>query len=342
MAASGSVDKALTAVAEALKAETRVLITCHVNPDGDALGSVIALNRALASLGADSIMFLAGTEPVAPEWRFLKGLKEITTGNLPGDHQFRTLIALDCGSADRIGNEELVKAAPQIINIDHHADNTRFGEINLVISQASSTAEILFFIFQKMGAEISAEIAEALYTGILVDSGRFQYASASAATFRVAADLIGRGARHTEIFRHVYETVPLAKTRLFCRMFENLSLGCGGRLAVSVLEAEDFRRTGTSDNLTEGLVDSLRAIEGVMVAALIYSKPGQEEAEAPSYRLSLRSSSSAVNVQRIAKAKGGGGHLQAAGASITGETAEQIVQFLSDRVERAIARAGLK
>ncbi len=342
MSAVNSVDQALKAVSDALKAETRVLITCHVNPDGDALGSVIALHRALTGLGADSVMYLAQTEPVAPEWRFLRSLREIIKGGLPDDYPFRTLVAVDCGSAERIGNDELVKAAPRIINIDHHADNTRFGEVNLVISQASSTAEILFFILQKMGAEITAEIAEALYTGILVDSGRFQYASASPSTFRIAADLIGRGARHTEVFRHIYETVPLAKTRLFCRMFDHLKLECGGRLAVSVLEAEDFRQTGTSDNSTEGLVDSLRAIEGVMVAALVYSKPEQEEAETPSCRLSLRSSSDAINVQKIAKAKGGGGHPQAAGASISGESAAQIIEFLTSRVDKAIARAGLK
>ncbi len=342
MAAVGSTDRALTTVAEALAAETKILITCHVNPDGDALGSVIALHLALSSLGADSVMYLSQTDPVAPEWCFLGGLKQIIKGDLPADYQLRTLVALDCGSAERIGNEELVKSSPRIINIDHHADNTRFGEINLVVNGASSTAEILFFIMQKMGFDITAEISEALYTGILVDSGRFQYASASPTTFRVAADLIGRGARHTDIFRHVYETVPLAKTRLSCRMFDHLSLACDGRLAVSVLEAEDFRQAAAGDNLTEGLVDSLRAIEGVIVAALIYAKPDQEKAEASSYRLSLRSSSGAVNVQRIAKAKGGGGHPQAAGASINGETAAQITEFLADRVNRAIARAGLK
>ncbi|MCL6105903.1 MAG: bifunctional oligoribonuclease/PAP phosphatase NrnA [Actinobacteria bacterium] len=342
MATVNPVEQALQAVAEALKAEARVLITCHVNPDGDAAGSMIALHRALTQLGVDSIMYLASTEPVAVEWRFLAGLAEVIRGGLPDDYQFRTLVAVDCGNAERIGNDDLVRAAPRIINIDHHADNTRFGEINLVVGGASSTAEILFFLLQRMEVNVSPEIAEALYTGILVDSGRFQYASASPSTFRVAADLISRGVDHTAIFRYVYETVPLSKVKLSCRMFDRLTIACGGRLAAAVLEMSDFNETGADGSATEGLVDSLRAIDGVLVAALIYAQSGNQGGGAPLYRISLRSSTERISVQRIAKAKGGGGHVQAAGASITGETPAQIISFLTERVDAALKRAGIK
>ena len=335
MAHPQSVDKALKAVADALKRETRVLITCHVKPDGDAIGCLIALQRSLSQLGADAVMYMASTEPVAPEWRFLKGLDEVFHGAPPADAAGRTLVCLDCGSAGRVGNDELVAAAGRIINIDHHADNTRFGEINLVVGGASSTAEILYFILGLMDTEITPEIAEALYTGILVDSGRFQYSSASPATFRVAADLIGRGVDHTAVFRAVYERVPLAKTRLYCRMFDNLTLALGGRLAVAVLERSDFEETGTGYGATEGLVDSLRAIDGVEVACLIYARTGEKDGE-PFYRLSLRSTSTKANVQRVARLKGGGGHAQAAGASVSGERPEQIIGFLREQVAKVL------
>lgn len=342
MAAVNSADLALRAIGDALKQETKTLVTCHVNPDGDAVGCVIAMHRSLTQLGIDSVMYLSSTEPIAPEWSFLAGLKEIVRGAPPKDFATRTLVVLDCGSAERIGNQELVKAAPRIINIDHHTDNTRFGELNLVIGGASSTAEILFFVLQKMGVKITREIAESLYTGILADSGRFQYSSTSPTTFRVAADLISRGVDHTAVFRHVYESVPLSKTRLFCRMFNNLTLACDGRLAIAVLDKEDFKKTGTGNESTEGLVDNLRAIKGVMVAALIYARldSGDDQKERE-FRVSLRSSSEIVNVQKIAKAKGGGGHTQAAGATIKGESPAQIIKFLIERVDRSLAKAGL-
>lgn len=334
----------LDSLADALKQEKRVLITCHVKPDGDAIGSLIAMHRAMSSIGADSVMYLADDSPVAPEFRWLPGLGEASFGTPPADHASRTLITVDCGSAERIGNEELVVAASRIINIDHHGDNTRFGKLNLVVAGASSTAEILYFVLRKMGVEISREIGEALYTGILVDSGRFQYSSASATTFRVAADLIARGVDHTEIFHKVYETVPLAKSRLLCRLLTNMTIACEGRLAIGLLDQEDFESAGASNGFTEGLVDNLRAIEGVQVAALIYARPSgsvepghQDEPEGTTlYRVSLRSSSEELDVQKIAGAKGGGGHKLAAGFTAEGESPEEIIAYLEESVSSAI------
>ncbi|MHB9111661.1 MAG: DHH family phosphoesterase [Thermoleophilia bacterium] len=343
MSKDTTMDKALDSLADALKHEKRVLITCHVKPDGDAIGSLIAMHRAMSSLGADSVMYLADESPIAPEYRWLPGLSEVVFGAPPEDHASRTLIPVDCGSAERIGNEELVVAASRIINIDHHGDNTRFGKLNLVVAGASSTAEILYFLLRKMGVEFTKEIAEALYTGILVDSGRFQYSSASATTFRVAADLITRGVDHTKIFHKVYETVPLAKSRLLCRLLTNMTIACEGRLAIGLLDQEDFESAGAGNGHTEGLVDNLRAIEGVWAAALIYARPSgsvepghQEEPGMTLYRVSLRSSSEELNVQKIASAKGGGGHRQAAGYTAEGESPQEIIAYLVESVSRAL------
>ncbi|MHB8792890.1 MAG: DHH family phosphoesterase [Thermoleophilia bacterium] len=337
-------DKTLDSLADALKHEKRVLITCHVKPDGDAIGSLLAMHEAMLSLGADSLMYLADENPVAPEYEWLPGVGEVVFGVPPKDHASRTLITVDCGNAERIGNDELVVSSSRIINIDHHGDNTRFGKLNLVVSGASSTAEILYFVIRKMGVEITREIAEALYTGVLVDSGRFQYSSASATTFRVAADLISRGVDHTMIFRKVYETVPLAKSRLLCRLLTNMTIACEGRLAVGLLDQEDFESSGAGNGHTEGLVDNLRAIDGVQVAALIYARPSgslepghQEEPGKTLYRVSLRSSSEELDVQKIAGAKGGGGHKQAAGYTAEGESSQEIIAYLVESVTRALA-----
>lgn len=337
-------DHTIDAVADALAREKRVLITCHIKPDGDALGCLIALHRGLEQLGADSVMYIADTGAISPEYQWLPGLDEVIVGEPPGDAAERTLITVDCGNAERIGNEELVSSAPRIINIDHHGDNSRFGDLNLVVGDSSSTAEILYLILRRLGVEITPDIGEALYTGILVDSGRFQYSSASPDTFRAAAGLIEGGVDHTAIFRRVFEAVPLAKSRLLCRLLTNMTIACDGRLAIGVIDRDDFEWAGAGNGLTEGLVDNLRAIEGVEVAVLVYARPagsvepGQKDGDKPLYRVSLRSSSEELDVQKIAKAKGGGGHRQAAGFTAEGETVDEIIAYLTESVCRAAGK----
>lgn len=327
-----STDQALDAVAEALTREKKTLVTTHIKPDGDALGCVIAIHRGLTQLGIDSVIYLSGTEPTPPEYRFLATREKIFYGEPPADFKERTLISVDCGNADRIGNDELVGAAPRVINIDHHDDNPRFGDLNLV-KAASSTSEIVYFLLKRLGVEITPEIGEALYTGILVDSGRFQYSSTTPTTLHVAADLIRGGVDHTAIFHHVFETMPLAKVKLLCYMLSTLKIRCRGKLAVGVLAAEAFKEAGASNGDTEGLVDNLRAIEGVEVAALVYARPSEGALDGqPHYRISLRSSTEKVNVQRIARLKGGGGHIMASGFSAD-ETPEELIEFLAKKID---------
>ncbi|MBE3067494.1 MAG: bifunctional oligoribonuclease/PAP phosphatase NrnA [Chloroflexi bacterium] len=331
-----AIDQDLEAVAAALRQEKKCLLTAHTKPDGDALGSMAAMQLALAQLGADSAMYLAGADPIPAEYLFLDTLSAAWRGELPPDSAARTLIALDCGNAERIGNDQLVAAAPKIINIDHHGDNSGFGDINLVAGDASSTAEIVYHILQRLDVEITPQLATALYTGILVDSGRFQYASTTAVTFQVAADLINRGVEHTAIFHHIYENVPLAKAKLLCRMLSGMVIRCDGKLAVGVLDAAAFRESGAAFEQTDGLVNNLRAIEGVEVGALIYARPSEEPGDdTPHYRVSLRSAADEIDVQRIASLKHGGGHRQASGFSAD-ETPEEIIEFLTTEVSRAL------
>lgn len=319
-------------VAAALKSEKRVLVTTHVKPEGDALGSMIAVHRSLQQLGIDSVMYMAETVPIAPEYLFLAAMSEIFFGEPPADAGSRTICAVDCGNVDRIGNRELTDAAGRIINIDHHSDNSLFGDVN-VVAHASSAAEIIYFLLEEMGTEITPEIAEALFTGIVIDSGRFQYSSATPTTLRVAADLMEKGVDHSSVYRHLYENVPLAKIELQGRMFDNLIIACDGRLAVSVLRPADFRDTGAGNGLTEGLVERLRAIERVEAAALVHSHPSM-----PHYRVSLRSSKADIDVQAIARKQGGGGHPQAAGFTAENARPEEIVDFLVAEIEAALEK----
>ena len=158
----------------------------------------------------------------------------------------------------------------------------------------------------------------------------------------MAADLISRGVDHTAIFHQVYETVPLAKTRLLCRLLTNMTIVCEGRLAIGVLDRGDFEAAGADNGLTEGLVDNLRAIEGVLVASLIYTRPpgsvepGEKDPGQIHYRVSLRSSSGELNVQSIARGKGGGGHNQAAGFTAEGETVDEIIAYITESVSRLL------
>lgn len=337
--AAGSIG--IPEIADALSREKKVLITAHVKPDGDALGSVLALHLALKERGADSVMFFTGHDPIAPDYAFLTALGAAARGTAPADLPERTVIALDAGSAERTGIENVSETAPRIINIDHHVDNTMFGALNLVMPEASSTAEIVYGILKAMGVDITHKMGEAIYTGILVDSGRFQYSSTTPATFRTAAELIELGVDHTAIFRHVYENMPLGKAKLLCRMLSTLVIRCEGRMAAAVLDESAFREVGATTGLTEGLVDNLRAIEGVVVGALIYARIGEADTavEQPRFRVSLRSASEKVNVQRIAKLKGGGGHTQAAGFSAD-ESPEELIDFVAREVSRALEQGG--
>jgi len=206
-------------VAELAEGE-RFLITTHEGPDGDALGSTLALQEALTQLGKDSLMFLAEKEfPLPIEYRFLP-LQEVFH-EAPADLVDRTVIFLDCGNIDRMPVDWL-RSGKRMLNIDHHHDNTRFADVNLVDVGASSTAEIVFDICRRLGVEISESIAQALYVGLITDTGQFMYENTDARTHRVAAELIESGVDVNGTFRRLYERVPEAKLKLIARALERI------------------------------------------------------------------------------------------------------------------------
>jgi len=298
-------------VADAVRDHDRFAVVTHENPDGDALGSMLAAALGLRELGKDTVMYLTGSAPMPAEYHFLE-LGEIAR-DVPADIEQRVLLAVDCANERRIGSEGTgIDRALSVIDVDHHHDNSRFGSLNLIVDGASSTAEIVRDLLRELDVALTPEIAEALYVGLVTDTGRFQYSNTTPKSLRLAAELVEAGADVHGIFRHVYETVQFAKLKLLARALDRAQLFEGGRLVVSYLLKDDFGDVGAEEPYSEGIIDSLRAVEGSEMVALIREPPRNE---GPARRISLRSSHDEVDVSAIARKVGGGGHRQAAGFS---------------------------
>ena len=297
-------------VLAALRENGRFTVTSHENPDGDALGSLLAMHLALGELGKDSTMVLTGPAPLPGEYRFLELPERGLLRETPVDQATRVLVALDCANETRIVDKALLAEAPLIVNIDHHHDNTRFGDVNLVVPEASSTGELLADIFETLGVDLTADIAEALYVALVTDTGRFQYTNTTPKALRLAADLVEAGADVHKVFQGVYETVQFAKLKLLARALDRAQVFDGGRIVVSYLLRTDFGEVGAAEPYSEGIIDYLRAVEGAQLAALIREPPREGS---PARKVSLRASVDELDVSAIAREFGGGGHRQAAG-----------------------------
>jgi phosphoesterase RecJ-like protein len=295
-----------------LRAGERFLLTTHEGPDGDALGSLLALHAILTQLGKDSVMFLAAKEfPLPVEYRFLP-LTDVFH-EPPADVVDRTYVFLDCGNIDRISADFLHRRNGRpVLNVDHHHDNTRFGTVNLVDTGASCTAEIVYEIAARLGAEITPEIASALYVALVTDTGRFSYENTGAAAHRMAAELIEAGVDVHDTFRRLYERVPIEKLRLLARALEAIERYDDGALAITYIAAADYDAAGAQEVLTEGIIDYVRSLEGTRMAAVVRDRT---EADGSARKVSLRSTSGEIDVSAIARRHGGGGHRAAAGFS---------------------------
>jgi bifunctional oligoribonuclease and PAP phosphatase NrnA len=301
----------MTAVVEALRSHDRFLVTSHENPDGDALGSLLAMHLALSELGKDSVMVLAGAASLPGEYGFLDIADRGLLREAPADRLDRVLVAVDCAQETRLTDDCLLEAAV-VVNVDHHHDNTRFGTANLVDAEASSTAELLADVFAELGVALTPAIAEALYTGLVTDTGRFQYANTTPRALRLAAELLEAGADIQRVFRSVYESMQFAKLKLLARALDRAVLHEQGRVVISYLLRGDFAEVGALEPYSEGIIDVLRAVDGAELAALIREPPRDGS---PARKVSLRSSTDRVDVSAIARKSNGGGHRQAAGFS---------------------------
>ena len=222
-----------------------------------------------------------------------------------------------------------------MVNVDHHHDNDRFGDVVLIDDRASSTAEIVRDILRDLDVALTPEIAQALYVGLVTDTGRFQYSNTTPKALELAAELVAAGADVQGVFQHVYETVQFAKLKLLARALERAQLYEGGGLVVSYLLRDDFAEVGAEEPYSEGIIDHLRSVEGSEMVALIREPPRND---GPARRISLRSSHDEVDVSAIARASGGGGHRQAAGFS-SEASIDEIVDFLRRQYVQATRAA---
>jgi phosphoesterase RecJ-like protein len=315
-------------IADELRLNGRFLLTTHEGPDGDALGSLLATHGILEQLGKDSVMFLAAKEfPLPVEYRFLP-LEEVFH-EPPADVVDRVLVFLDCGNIDRMPVDFLQRDAAKVLNIDHHHDNTRFGTLNLVDTEVSCTAEIVYELAKLLGAEITRDIAGALYVALVTDTGRFMYENTGSRAHRIAAELVDAGVDIHDTYRRLYERVPIEKLHLVARAIEHIVRYDDCDLALTYISREDYADTGADEALTEGIIDHVRSLEGSEVAAMIRDKTDDGGA---ARKVSLRSTSGRVDVSAIARKHGGGGHQRAAGFSTDLEY-DELVEFLCAEVK---------
>ncbi len=313
-------------VIEALRRGERFLLTTHENPDGDALGSLAAMQHVLCAMRKDAVSYLSPNEfPLPYEYRFLE-LPQLVC-ELPEDLAERAVVFLDCGNIDRNPADGL-KHAPRILNLDHHHDNTRFGTVDHVVPEASCTAEVIWDLLGDLGVELTQPMAEALYVGLVTDTGKFMYENTGSRAHLMAADLIAAGIDVHAIYRRLYEGVPQGKLELLARGLASVERFDGGLLTISHLTREDYAMTGADESYSEGVVDHLRALDGTAVAALVRDRLGSPGEK----KVSLRAVDDRVDVSVIARELGGGGQRRAAGATTDLEFPE-LVAFL----RRAVA-----
>jgi phosphoesterase RecJ-like protein len=314
-------------VLEEIRAAEKFVLVTHEHPDGDALGSLVAMHQALCALGKDSVMFMAADElPLPHEYRFFPfdGLQS----ELPTDLDERTIVFLDCGNIDRNPVHAFKTDEAHILNIDHHHDNTRFGTVNHVVEDASCTAEIVWELMNVLDVRPTLDIAEALYVGLVTDTGKFMYENTGPRAHVMAAELSDAGVDVHGIYRRLYEGMPYPKLELLGRALHNLQRFDEGRLTFSRLSRDDFKLANAEESYSEGIIDHLRSVEGTKVAALARELVDGDRGRK---KVSLRATDGEIDVSAIARAGGGGGHRQAAGFS-TELADDELVAFLRKQV----------
>jgi bifunctional oligoribonuclease and PAP phosphatase NrnA len=324
----------LTAVADAIRSNERFLLVTHENPDGDALGSILAMKLALDSLRKDSVMYVGGEMALPPDYEFMP-LEELRR-ELPENTAGRLVLSLDSATAPRTRiPPEVLAAAPIVVDIDHHHDNTRFGTINLVVPDASSTAEIVRDLLRELDVSLTPEIAEAIYIALDTDTGRFQYANTTQKAHELAIELMEHGVEPQEIFRRIYEAVPFARQKLKGKALDRARLYEDGRMIATYLLRADFEELGVGEEYAEGVIDELRAVKGVELAMTVREPPVPDGLLR---RVSMRSASDTFDVSAIARQRNGGGHKRAAGFS-SDESVDEIIEFVRGEFANASARA---
>ncbi len=316
----------LDAVCQHMRGARRVALAVHEKPDLDAVGAAAGMLDLFAQLGTAAAVCVAPGELLPLEEVLLPGGSVERRAPVAGE----ALYALDSGSLARLALDLGDWDGP-VVNVDHHHDNARFGDLVLLRPAASSTSEIVCDIARALELVPSRAAATALYAGISFDSGHFRHSSTGASTFATAAWLVELGIDVTEVYRLLYERRSAGATRLEGRALAGMRPAAGGRALIAVLTRADYAEFDAADHETEGIVDRMRAVEGVEVAALVKEQRGR-----PRVRVSLRSTG--ADVSAVAAERGGGGHVQAAGFS-SDDTCEGVTAWLSSALAKLLSTA---
>ena len=306
-----------------IKTSEKILLVSHTDPDGDAVGALLAMGLAIESLGKKIVLFNESIIPAV--YRFLPGMGRIVSES--GDlSQYDVTIALDCSTLDRVGTLEAeLKTFPNIINIDHHPTNTQFGHLNFICPDACATAEIVYALIKQMGVCITKPVAVAIYTGILTDTGSFRFANTNENAFSICKEMVKYGVEPSFVAQHVYGPFSLDRLKLLNRALDSLEISKNGKLSIMALSQDMYNQTHTKPEDTDGFLNYARNIQDIKVAALIQEQredgAGTKTGKQKPYHVSLRSNGT-VDVGEIALSYGGGGHHGAAGFTITSSLKE--------------------
>jgi phosphoesterase RecJ-like protein len=285
-----------------------VAVIGHMRPDGDCIGSQVALARVLRALGRDVVC--VNSDPVPRRLQFLLNGEAFLRPEDLGARDYAAVF-VDCADHDRAGQPIKVRFPAPAGVIDHHLSNLGFGGCNIIDAGSAATAEILAGLFLAGGLEVDATTAQALYVGILTDTGQFRFNSTSRRTFLLAAELLTRGAKPAQAGYELYERETAGKLQLLQRFLASFRFECGGRVCIGVLQDNVFVETGSLPEDTEGMVDYTRAVDGVEIGVLIEERPDGIKA-------SLRAKDPVSRVDLVAGQFGGGGHACAAGLNVKG------------------------
>lgn len=310
-----------------LKNSSHILIATHANPDGDAIGSLIAMGLCLDVLNKKTTLY--NESPIPAVYRFLPAVNRVVR-NIKNEN-YDLAVILDCGNLKRIGMAvSVVRQIPITVNIDHHVTNNHFGHLQLVDTSACATAEIIYRLIKQMNVSFDKAIATSIYTGILTDTGSFRFSNTNRAAFAICQEMVGLGVDPYNVAQHVYGTYSLGRMKLLNLALDSIEISDNGKLSIMTLTQDMFYKTHTQAEDVDGLINYARRIENIKVAALVQEcGNGKKKLNAFNrFHISLRSDET-VDVAAIAGLFGGGGHASAAGFNIESTLSDIKLQLLN-------------
>lgn len=316
-------------IARFLRAGKRFLIVCHPSPDGDMLGSSVALSLALKKCGKQTVIY--SKDALDETYGALPRMNMVTHKKPQGN--FDAVITIDCGDLQRLipYYGEWLKTT-KIINIDHHKSNSCFGDYVFVDTKYAAVGEQIYFIIKALGVPLDKDTAFHLYLSIMTDTGNFRFSNTTALTFNIAAELVKCGINPEDVYSRVYESRSAGRFKLLIHSLQKLKLHENGRIAVIVITQEMLKKAGVKDPETQDILDIVRTLKSVKMSLLLKERSRQE------IKVSLRSR--AYDVNNIAAKFGGGGHRAAAGCTVTGKTLSQVQNMLLKEAKNTLHKSG--